>query len=64
MSIEKETMTARDATELYAYNPGGHLKKCRSRGQEKCRKSASEGAGPKRGAEESAERSAPGSAPM
>ena len=44
-----------------AYNSGGHLKKCRSPGQEKCRKSASESAGPKRGAEESAEKSAPGS---
>ena len=46
------------------YDPGGHLKKCRSPGQEKCRKSASESAGAKRGAEESAEKSAPGSAPM
>ena len=46
------------------YNPGGHLKKCRSPGQEKCRESASESAGPKRGAEEGAEKSAPGSAPM
>ena len=38
----------------HPYNPGGHLKKCRSPGQEKCRKSASESAGPKRGASESA----------
>ena len=28
------------------YDPGGHLKKCRSPGQEKCWKSASESAGP------------------
>ena len=49
---------------LHDYNPGGHLQKCRSHGQEKCRKSASESAGPKRGAEEGAEKSAPGSAPM
>ena len=38
----------------------GHLKKCRSPGQEKCRKSASESAGVKRGAKESAEKSASG----
>ena len=44
----------------YPYNPADHLKKCRSPGQEKCRKSASESAGPKRGAEEGAEKSAPG----
>ena len=43
------------------YDPGGHLKKCRSSGQEKCRKSASESAGPKRGAEESAEKRCSGS---
>ena len=43
------------------YDPGDHLKKCRSPDLEKCRKSASESAGPKRGAEESAEKSAPGS---
>ena len=48
------------AGKLKSYDPAGHLKKCRSPGQEKCRKSASESAGPKRGAEKSAEKSAPG----
>ena len=43
------------------YDPGDHLKKCRSPDLEKCRKSASESAGPKRGAEESAEKGAAGS---
>ena len=42
-------------------NPGGHLKKCRSPDQEKCRKSAWESAGPKRAAEESAEKLCSGS---
>ena len=37
-------------------NPGDQLQKCRSPEQEKCQKSASESAGPKRGAEESAEK--------
>ena len=37
--------------------PGGDLKKSQSPGQEKNRKSASESAGPKRGAEESAKKS-------
>ena len=53
-------ITPRMACESMRYNPGGHLKKCRSPGQEKCRKSASESAGPKRGAEKSAEKSALG----
>ena len=43
------------------YDPGDHLKRCRSPNLEKCRRSASESAGPKRGAEGSAEKSAPGS---
>ena len=43
------------------YDPGDHLKRCRSPDLEKCRKSASESADPKRGAEGSAEKSAPGS---
>ena len=48
------------ASWLSSCNPGDHLKKCRSPGQQKCRQSASESAGPKRGASESAEKSAPG----
>ena len=42
--------------EDYPYDLGGHLKKCRSPHPEKCQKSASESAGPKRGAEESAQK--------
>ena len=53
--------TSKSLRRLQIYDPGGHLKKCRSPGQEKCRKSASESAGPKRGAEGSAEKSALGS---
>ena len=53
---------AKSLSLLHPYYPGGHLKKCRSPSHEKCRKSVSESAGPKRGAEQSAEKSAPGPA--
>ena len=48
----------------YAYNRGGLLQKCRSPARQKCQKSASESADPKRGAEESAEKSASGFVPL
>ena len=58
--VEQTTLVARVTEKDSCYDPGGHLKKCRSPGQEKCRKSASESAGSKRGAEGSAEKSALG----
>ena len=45
---------------MLTYDPGDHLKKCRSPRLEKCRKRASESARPKRGAEGGAQKSARG----
>ena len=45
----KKRPPSKQLRQCYRYNPGGHLKKGRSSAQEKCRKSASESAGPKRG---------------